>query len=434
MTHSSPTPRLVALRSHDFRLLWMGQLISMIGTQMQIVAVNWHIADLLAGQTYTLKLFEYEIPLGAAALGLGLLGLVRIFPIIVFAMIGGIIADTRDRRQILMWTQSIAALLAAVLAVLTITGRDSVTAIYVLTAAGAAAGAFDNPARQSLVPNLVPKAHLTNAISLNTTNWQLGTILGPALAGVMLSTLNAGGVYLANALSFVAVLIALIFMHYRGTNRSESVGLGWKSMVEGLRFVHGARLIWSTMLLDFWATFFSSARTMMPIVATDVLHVGPIGYGILTTAESVGALIAGLIASLRGEIRRQGTVLLTSVMIYGLATALFGLSTSFVLSYLLFALVGASDIVSTVIRSSLRQRLTPDHLRGRMTSTAMVFFMGGPQLGELEAGLVGSLFGIPVAIFTGGVATVLITLWIAWKYPILRRHTSAHFMESEATA
>lgn len=430
MTHYSSSPRLVALHHRDFRLLWIGQLISMIGTQMQLTAVNWHVAELLKDQVYTVSLLGYETTLDAKALGLGTLGLVRVIPIVMFALIGGMIADTRNRRVVLLWTQSAAALLAAVLGILTLAGRDNIIAIYLLTSAISAAGAFDSPARQSLVPNLVPKEHLTNAVSLNTLNWQLGTILGPSIAGIMLGVMNTGWVYTANAVSFGAVLVALLLMEYRGEVRREPGGLDWKSLVEGMRFVHSTRLIWSTMILDFWATFFSSARTMLPIVAQDMLHVGPLGYGILSTAQSAGAVIAGFITSLRRDIHRRGTVLLVSVAIYGLATAFFGLATNFALSYFLFALTGAADTVSTVIRSSARQLLTPDRLRGRMTAFNQIFFMGGPQLGELEAGLVGAVYGVPFAIVTGGVATVLITLWVTWRYPGLRHYTSDHLAET----
>jgi MFS family permease len=417
--------RLAALQHRDFRLLWLGQLISITGSQMQIVAVDWHIYQLLRGQSYAIALFGWEIPLQAEALGLGLLGLVRVFPIFIFALLGGILADTRDRRRLMIWTNSAAALFAIILALISFTGSESVSAIYLLTAVGAAAMAFDNPARQSLVPNLVPREHLTNAVSLNTLMWQIATIVGPALAGVLVGGFSIGLVYLLNALSFGAVLMALITMRYRGQAAAQNTNLGWSALVEGLRFTYKSRLIWSTMLLDFFATFFSSARTMLPIVASDMLGVGVQGYGLLATAQPVGAVLAGIIVSLRREIQHQGIVLIVSVAIYGLATMLFGVSTIFALSYLLFGLTGAADTVSTVIRATLRQVMTPDHLRGRMTGVNMIFFMGGPQLGELEAGLVAAVLGVPFAIVSGGLATVLLTSWVAWKYPRLWRYTSA---------
>jgi hypothetical protein len=234
-----------------------------------------------------------------------------------------------------------------------------------------------------------------------------------------------GVVYVIDAVSFGAVIVSLLMMDYRGKASADNglaAGLGWQSLVEGLRYTYRTRLIWSTMLLDFWATFFSSARTMLPIVASDVLRVGVQGYGLLATAQPVGAIVAGAIVALRREIKRQGVVLLVSVAVYGVATAVFGLSTVFALSYFLFALTGAGDTVSTVIRGTLRQLKTPDRLRGRMTSVNMVFFMGGPQLGELEAGLVAAVISAPFAIVTGGIATVLITGWIAWRYPQLRQY------------
>jgi MFS family permease len=416
--------RAPSLQSRDFRLLWFGQLVSTMGSQMQLVAVDWHIFTLLRDETLVINLFGREIGLAGEALGLGSLGLVRIFPIIIFALLGGIMADTRDRRAIMLVTQSAAALFAAVLAALTFAGRDSLAAIYLLTAAGAAAAAFDNPARQSLVPNLVPREHMTNAVSLNTLQWQIGTIIGPAVGGVLIARYNIGLLYALNAISFVAVIISLLLMRYRGRAATTTAGLGWEALVEGLRFVRSSRIIWSTMLVDFFATFFSSARTMLPIVAEEVLHVGPQGYGLLVTAQPVGAVIAGAVTALRRDIHRQGMVLLVSVAVYGAATALFGLSTVFALSYILFAVTGAADTVSTVIRGTVRQLMTPDHLRGRMTSVNMMFFMGGPQLGELEAGLVTALFGAPFAIFSGGIITILLTGWVAWKYPRLRNYTS----------
>jgi MFS family permease len=173
---------------------------------------------------------------------------------------------------------------------------------------------------------------------------------------------------------------------------------------------------------------------MLPLVADEILRVGPQGYGILSTGQSVGALLAGVILSLRTEIKQQGRVLLISVALYGVATALFGISKIFALSYFLFALTGAGDTVSTVIRHTLRQMITPDRLRGRMTGVNMIFFMGGPQLGELEAGLVAAVFGTPFAIFTGGIATVLITGWIAWQYPRLRNYKAGDYINMDTQA
>lgn len=420
-------PRLVALTNRDFRLFWAGQLISNMGSEMQLIAINWHVFTLLRNQSLTLSLLGQEVTLGAEALGLGGVGLVRIVPIALFALAGGMLADARNRRTMIIWTQSVAALFAVLLAGITLAGRDSLFFIYLITALTSATQAFENPAKQSLIPNIVPREHLTNALSLNTLVWHISTIIGPAVAGVMVASFDIGLVYAVNALSFFALIIAALLMRHRGGAASVE-GLGWQAFVEGLRFTFSTRLIRSTMFLDFFATLFSSARTMLPLVADDILGVGPTGYGILSTAQSVGALLAGLALSLRQEIKNQGKVLLASVAIYGLATALFGISKIFALSYFLFALTGAGDTISTVIRHTLRQMITPDRLRGRMTGVNMIFFMGGPQLGELEAGLVAAVFGTPFAIFTGGIATVLLTGWIAWQYPRLRNYKAGDYV------
>ncbi|MGH2538120.1 MAG: MFS transporter [Candidatus Promineifilaceae bacterium] len=432
MAESDP-PRLVALRYRDYRLLWAGLLVSITGSQMQLIAVNWHIFTLLEGQTLTLELFGRSVSLGAEALGLGSLGLVRIVPIILFALLGGMLADTFDRRRLLILTQAAAALFAASLAAFSLAGSATLGLIYLLTAADSAANALSNPSRQSLVPNLVATEHLTNALSLSNVGWQLGTVIGPAIAGLLVGRFDVGVVYAVNALSFAAVIVALWLMRYRPAARGPASGLGWRALVEGLRFTFSTRIILGTMLLDFFATLFSSARTMLPLIASDVLGLGARGYGLLATAEPAGAVLTGAILSLRRDIRHQGRVLLLAVAVYGLATALFGISSQFGLSYMLYGLVGAGDTVSTVIRNTLRQLNTPDRLRGRMTGVNMIFFMGGPQLGELEAGLVASAFGVPFAIFSGGILTVLMTLWVAWRFPRLRRYVNPTSVKNAQT-
>jgi MFS family permease len=429
---TSSSPRFVALQHHDYRLVWAGQTISILGTQMQIVAINWHVYQLLGGASWSVTLFGQTIPLNPEALGLGGVGLARIIPILLFALVGGTLADVTNRRKLLLWTNGLAALVALALAALSFAGRASVPAVYLLTAATAATTAFSGPAFQALIPNLVPPAHLTNAISLNSLARQTATIVGPALAGILMGVADIGWVYAVNAVSFLFIIAALARIHYRGGVAARDTGLNWAAIVEGWRFVRHTRIIWGTMLLDFFATFFSSARTMLPLVAGQILNVGAQGYGLLTTADAVGSVVAGLVLSLRRDIYRQGAVLLISVALYGLATALFGLSTAFGISYLLFAFTGATDTVSTVIRQTIRQTMTPDRLRGRMTGINQIFFMGGPQLGEVEAGVVAALFGVPFAIVSGGVATIVLTGVIAWRYPRLRDYTRDHLAADQA--
>ncbi|HRW49732.1 MAG: MFS transporter [Caldilinea sp.] len=427
-------PRFVALQHRDFRLVWASNFFSIVGTQMQLVAINWHIYELLAGTSLSVEIFGRTVSLNPEALGLGGVGLMRVIPIALFALVGGTLADITNRRKLLIWTNSAAALLAFLLAAASFTGRDTLWVIYLLTALTSATAAFSGPAFQSLIPNLVPRKHLTNAISLNSIAFQTATIAGPAVAGLVISRFAVGWVYAVNAISFGAIILALALLRYRGTRAAVDTGLNWKAIVEGWRFVRGTRIIWGSMLLDFFATFFSSARTMLPLVAGQILNVGAQGYGILATADALGSLLAGSVISLRKDIYRQGTVLLSSVALYGLATALFGFSTSFAISYVLFMAVGAADTVSTVIRQTIRQVMTPDRLRGRMTGINQIFFMGGPQLGELEAGLVAAAFGVPFAIVSGGIATIVMTAVIAWRYPRLRRYTASTLEEDQRRA
>ena len=416
--------RLVALRYRDFRYYWLGEMLYTISTQMQLFAINWHVFQLLRGQTFKVNLFGNEIQMGSEAFGLGLLGLARVIPVFLFALFGGVLADALDRRAVMIGTHIASALLAGSLALLTLSDQIDIRAIYLLTALGAAAIAFDFPARQSIVANLVEARDLSNAISLNFLVMQVATIVGPAVAGILVAKFNTGLVYCANAVVFLVALSAIWQIKHRGRPANQTK-IGWRSLVVGIRFTLSTRIILGTMLLDFFATLFASARTMLPIVAGEILGVGAAGYGLLATAQPIGALLVGTVLSLRDELKKQGIILLLSVALYGLATAIFGVSTVFLLSYILFALTGAGDTVSSIIRGTIRQLSTPDELRGQMTSANMMFFMTGPQLGELRAGILASLFGAPFAIFSGGLATVLLTGWVAWRYPSIRRYNNA---------
>jgi predicted MFS family arabinose efflux permease len=248
--------------------------------------------------------------------------------------------------------------------------------------------------------------------------------MGPALGGVVIGFAGVGWAYVLNAVSFLFVIAALLGMRDVPKRPAEhSPRIGRHAALEGLRFVFRTPLIRSTMLLDFAATFFASATALLPIFAQDVLRVGARGYGLLSAAPSVGALLTSLaLVPLIDRIERRGAAMLWAVMGYGLATVVFGLSRSFALTFICLALTGATDTVSMVIRNVIRQLNTPDAMRGRMTGVNMVFFMGGPQLGELEAGLVANLWGAPLSVVTGGIGCLLATAWVAARTPVLRAY------------
>jgi MFS family permease len=296
--------------------------------------------------------------------------------------------------------------------------------IYSLAAIGAAAGAFDSPARQALLPTLVPRDHLPNAISLNAIMVQVASVAGPAVGGIVIATLGVQWVYAINAFTFICVIVALLMMRdLPARNAGEASDISVRAVREGLGFVFSSPIIRSTMLLDFFATFFSSATALLPIFAQDVLRVGARGYGWLYAAPSIGAVLTS-VAMVRWieKIERRGVVLIWAVCAYGLATILFGLSQSFLLTFLCLAATGAADTVSMVLRNVIRQLGTPDHLRGRMTGINMVFFQGGPQLGELEAGAVAQWVGPRASVVTGGVGCLVATAWIAARTPALRHY------------
>ena len=205
-----------------------------------------------------------HLPVGAQALGLGGLGLVRVVPIVLFALLAGVLADTDDRRRLILWSQTVELLIAAVLAAISLTGHAGIAALYALTAAGAAAATFEDPAAAALAPQLVAREHVLNAASLRSLNWTSATIAGPAIAGVVVGIFPIGVVYALNAASFMAVLAAVAALRHRHLPVPGGARPSWRTLVEGLRFTRAAPVIWGTMLLDFWATFFSSARTMLP--------------------------------------------------------------------------------------------------------------------------------------------------------------------------
>jgi MFS family permease len=408
-----PGQSFVALQHRNFRLIWIGLFASFTGSMMQNAALLWHVSLL--------------VPPERKGLALGLVGLVRVVPIIVFSMISGVVADAWNRRRLMLVTQAAATLVAAALGVLAFRGTTAVWPIYLLAGLGSAVGAFDLPARNSLMPTLVPREHLPNAISLNTIMFQTASVVGPSLGGLLIAVANVGWAYIANAISFSFVIVALLMMRdvparapSEGGSRDD---VSLHAALEGLRFVFRSPLIRSTMLLDFFATFFSSATALLPIFAQDILQVGAKGYGWLYAAPAVGAMAtSAVMVPMTERIERRGPTLLWAVGGYGLATIVFGISRTFWLTFACLALTGATDTVSTVIRNVIRQLETPDRLRGRMTGVNMVFFLGGPQLGELEAGAVANWFGASFSVITGGIGCLIATAWVAVSTPALRRY------------
>jgi MFS family permease len=406
-TNTTSRSAFSALRHRDFRLLWLGQIISVTGSQMQSVAINWHV--------YLLT---------KSAFALGLVGLFRGAPIILCSLLGGVVADAVDRKRLMVTTQCVMLASALFLTIATMSGLKSVWPIYILSSIASAAIAFDIPARQSLMPMLVPARDFPNAVSLGLVVFNIATIGGPSLAGFLLASHGPAIVYGVNAASFLAVIAALIAMRTSGRVEGDQPRntVSLDALKEGLKFVWRTPIIVQTMTLDFAATFFASATFLLPIFAQDVLHVGARGYGFLSAAPAVGSVVTALVMARVGTFHRQGRLVVVSVAVFGLATAAFGVSRVFWFSLMMLALTGAADTVSTVLRQTIRQLATPNHLRGRMTSINMMFFMGGPQLGELEAGIVASLIGAPLSVVTGGIGSLVCACLAAWRSKSLMQY------------
>lgn len=394
----------IALRSRDFRYLAAGQLLSLTGSQMQQVAVVW--------QLYLLT---------HSPLALGLLGLFRVLPVVLFALWGGAIADAFDRRRLMVVSQSLMATVSLLFAIATYLGLASPYLTYGLSFFAGAALAVDSPARQALLPALVPREQLANALSVYFLVWQISTVVGPPLAGLLLAKKAIVTVYAVDTVSFIAVLAALLALKHRAPPQQRA-DISIRSVLEGLSFIRRTPLIYTMMLLDFFATFLGGSMLLMPIFADQVLKVGAQGLGILYAAQPVGAALAAAVLSTVRLPKRQGATVLWAVATYGMAIAVFGLSPFFWLSLLALAVSGAADSVSAVVRQTLRQLLTPDPLRGRMSSVSMIFFIGGPQLGEVEAGMVARAFGARVSVTSGGFLCVVAAAIVAIFVPVLRRY------------
>ncbi len=394
-----------SLRFPEFRLYYTGTVLSEIGSQMQLVAINWQIYELTN-----------------SAVSLGLIGLAGFLGVIIFALPAGLLADKWDRKKLLMISQLLPCLFSLLLAITTFNGATQPWMIYLVVFLTFAARSFQGPTRQAIIPQLVPKDYLINAFSLQTISRQLSLVIGPAIAGFMIQYWDVGSIYFLNTVSFVLYIATLAPLKIMMHDKAHEISYSFKSMWDGIHFVWTNPILFYTMLLDFIANFFSSATTLLPIFAKDIFAVGPQGLGFLYAAPALGSIIAGLVMASLGTIRNQGKIILSSVILYGAATALFGLTNSFYLAMILLSLVGVGDMISTVLRNTIRQMITPDHLRGRMLAVNTLFIQGGPMIGETEAGFVAHFLGAPFSVVSGGIATVFATLFIWWKVPQLRNY------------
>ncbi len=382
---------IAALRHRDFSIYWAGSVLSQVGSQFTTVAMAWQIYELTN-----------------SPLKLGLLGLARGAPMLALLLFGGLLADAVNRRHLMMATQIGQMCVSASLAVMTLAGWVSPPVLYAASLFLALFSSLEQPARTAIIPNLVPRSDLTNALALSGTQRYVATIVGPSLAGLLLAHSGATLCYAFDAVSWLAMLAALFIMRPLAQVAGGRRAISMQALREGVEFVWTHPVILSMMALDFGQNFFGSTRALLPIYARDILGVGPRGLGLLYSATSAGALIMGIVMSVRGPVRRAGMWVLVSVGVYGVFTTLFGVSHVFWLSFLMLASAGAANTVSFVLRNTINQLLTPDEIRGRVTSVNSMFTNTGPQLGQFEAGALASMIGPVGATAVGGLLVTLI--------------------------
>jgi MFS family permease len=401
-TKSLPDP-YAALRFRDYRLFALGNLASMLGQQMLSVAIGWELYE----RTHS-------------ALSLGIVGLVQVLPVIFLALPAGQIADQFDRRTIVMGTQGLLALCAAGLAIISYR-QGLVFLIYLCLFAIGIARAFNNPARASLLPQIVPKEVFSNAVTWNSSGFQLAAMLGPALAGLTIAVQkSATSVYTFCAFCALIFLSCLFFVQGRQAERSAEP-VTFKSLMAGFRFVWETKIILAALTLDLFAVLLGGATTLLPIFAKDILHVGPDGLGWLRAAPAVGAFMMALTITYLPTMNQAGKTLLWAVAGFGAATIGFGLSHSFWLSLFMLVCIGALDSISVVVRQTLVQLRTPDEMRGRVSAVNGMFISSSNELGGFESGVAASLFGPVLAVVGGGIGTIAVVIAVALLWPEIRK-------------
>ena len=403
-------------RSRDFRLLWTGQLVSTLGRQITAVAVPYQVYQLTR-----------------STLALGLLGLVQVVPLVLCSLAGGAVADAVDRRRLLLASNALLAGCSLVYAAGALHGHPPLGLLYAVSALAAGLSAVDQPARSATVPNLVPRELIPAAVALMFGLFQAALVAGPAVGGLIIGHVGLAPAYTVDVLSFGAALTSVALISPQPP-RHELRESPLRSIRSGLVFARRQPAILAGYAIDLDAMIFGMPRALFPALASTVFHTGPSGLGLLYAAPGVGALAAVLGTGWLGHVQRLGRVVIGAVAVWGLAIAGFGLTGSLPVGLALLAVAGAADSVSAVCRSTMLQTLTPDGYRGRMSATYSMVVMGGPYLGDVEAGAVASAFGVRVSVISGGLLCLAGVLVVAAALPALQRYHAGTVAERVAAA
>lgn len=392
-----------ALRFRDFRFLLVGQFLTAFGTQMVSSAVMWE-----------LWLRTHD------EFALALVGLVQVIPVIVISLPAGNIADNYNRKRIVLITQFMLAICSLGLALVS-WQRGALLLVYLFLFGIGVARSFYQPAAATLVPLTVPPEFFPNAATWESTAWQLATVIGPTFAGILIARLpQVAPIYLFDTVAVVVFMLLVTQIKGRKLALSQN-GVSLESIKEGLRFIRDTKVILAAATLDMFAVLFGGAVALLPVYATDILHVGSDGYGLMRAAPSVGAIVTILIITRLPPFQRAGITLLLAVAGFGAATIVFGLSTSFPLSLAMLVALGSLDSISVVIRNTLGLTWTPDEMRGRTSAVTSIFIGASNELGSFESGVTARLFGTVPAVVGGGIGTIVVVLTVARLWPEMRR-------------
>ena len=396
------------LRIPAFRAYWLARLASTIAQMAMVIVIGWQVYD-IARQTMSV---------GDAAFQLGLIGLFQFLPLFAMTPVSGWAADRFDRRHIARAVLGLELLCALILFAATWSGRISLPILFAVAALLGVARAFAGPAFSALAPNLVPRDLLPRAIALSSTAWQAGAIIGPALGGILYDITPHLSYGVSSALfAFSALLMFLIGPVER---TAVEPGNPLRRMAEGLKYIRRNQLVLGAITLDLFAVLLGGVTAMLPIYARDILEVGAQGLGPLRAAPAIGATLTAVYFSFRPIRTDVGLKMLAAVVVFGAATAVFGLSRSMPLSLAMLALLGAADMFSVYIRQSLIQLHTPDAMRGRVGAASTLAISASNELGEARSGFSAALVGPVTATVAGGVAAILITLVWSRLFPALR--------------
>ena len=401
------------LRIPAFRAFWVARLSTTIAQMAMVIVIGWQVYDIA----------RHTMGTEAAALRLGIIGLVQFVPLFLLTLVTGWTADRIDRRWIARGSVTLELLCAAALGIMAWHHTTTLPAIYVIAALLGVARAFAGPALGALAPNLVPREILPRAIALSSIAWQVGAIGGPALGGYLYA-LAPVAPYAASVLLFAISLLGLFAIPTLPRPELDRSRNPWRQMVEGLRYVRHNRLVLGAISLDLFAVLLGGATAMLPVFARDVLHAGPEGLGHLRAAPAVGATLTAAFFAVRPLKSKVGLKMLAAVAVFGLATVIFGESRSMPLSLACLAVLGAADMFSVYVRQSLIQLYTPDEMRGRVGSVSSLFISASNELGETESGFLAALIGPIPAVIAGGVGAILVVFLWGWKFPELRLASS----------